>query len=222
MRLLFIILFAISTATYAQRTYRGLVVDSVTMAALPDVHVTIKNSSHGTFTNVSGIFTLSCGVTDTLILTAIGYMPTELPLLLEEEDLFIRMSEQTMVLPEITIKATRLYPNQIADRTHSALRKMDTYQALESPFTYFSKTEIEKRKLYRIVTENNKTQTYVQVVTDPDVKKIFMDDYELTDEEYYDLLAKFNESYKDIQDATNPDDIMEALHSYFTLRTVFR
>ena len=192
------------------------------MAALPDVHITIKNTSRGTFTDVSGIFTLRGDVTDTLVLTAIGYRSIALPLLLEEADLFIRMSEETKVLQEITVKATRLYPNQIADHTHAEPRKMVAYQALESPFTFFSRTEKEKRRLYRIVTENNKTQTYVQVVTDPDLKKIFMDDYELTDEAYYDLLAKFNETYHDIQYATDPDDIMEALHSYFRLHSIFR
>ncbi len=119
------------------------------------------------------------------------------------------------MLQEITIKATRLYPNQIADRTHSAPRKMDPFQALQSPFTYFSKTEKEKRQIYRFVEQSNKTQTYVQVITDPIVKEIFTKDYELSDEEYYDRLANFNQQYRSIQYATDPEVIMEALHAYF-------
>lgn len=193
-----------------------MVVDSVSMAALPNVHITVKHSDKGTYTNASGIFTLSLNVTDTLLFTSLGYEPQELALFLEEDVLFIRLREQVSMLQEITIKATRLYPNQIADRTHSAPRKMDPYQALQSPFTYFSKTEKEKRKIYRYVEESNKTQTYVQVITDPVVKEIFTKDYNLGDEEYYDRLAIFNQQYRSIQYATDPEVIMEALHSYFS------
>ena len=192
-----------------------MVVDSVSMAAISNVHITVKNSSKGTYTNASGIFTLSLNVTDTLLFTSLGYEPQELPLFLEEDVLFIRLREQVSMLQEITIKATRLYPNQIADRTHSAPRKMDPFQALQSPFTYFSKTEKEKRQIYRFVEQSNKTQTYVQVITDPIVKEIFTKDYELSDEEYYNRLANFNQQYRSIQYATDPEVIMEALHAYF-------
>lgn len=192
-----------------------MVVDSVTMAALSNVHITVKNSSKGTYTNASGIFTLNVNITDTLLFTSLGYQPQELALLLEEDVLFIRLREQVSMLQEITIKATRLYPNQIMDRTHTAPKKMSGYQALQSPFTYFSKTEKEKRQIYRFVEQSNKTQTYVQVITDPIVKEIFTKDYELTDEEYYDRLANFNQQYRSIQYATDPEVIMEALHSYF-------
>lgn len=194
-----------------------MVVDSVSMAALPNVNISVKNSSKGTYTNASGFFSLSVNATDTLLFTALGYVPLELPLLLEEDAIFIRLREQVSMLQEITIKATRLYPNQIMDRTHSAPRKMDGYQALQSPFTYFSKTEKEKRKIYRFVEESNKTQTYVQVITDPIVKEIFTKDYELSDEEYYNRLASFNQQYRSIQYATDPEVIIEALHAYFSL-----
>lgn len=181
-----------------------------------NVHITIKNSSKGTYTNTSGQFKIAATVADTLLFSSLGYTHLELPLLLEEDVLFLRMREQLQMLQEITIKATRLYPNEILNRTRAAPRKMEAYQALQSPFTYFSKTEKEKRKIYRYVEENNRTQTYVQVITDPVVKEIFTKDYELTDEEYFELLASFNQTYKTIQYATNPEDIMEALHTYFS------
>lgn len=194
-----------------------MVVDSVSMAALSNVHITVKNSAKGAYTNTSGLFALNARVTDTLLFTSLGYVPVELPLLLEEDALFIRLREQVSLLQEITIKATRLYPNQIADRTHSAPRKMDGYQALQSPFTYFSKTEKEKRKIYRFVEESNKTQTYVQVIIDPIVKEIFTKEYELSDQEYYDGLAIFNQQQRNIHYSTDPEVIMEALHAYFSL-----
>ncbi|GCC53583.1 hypothetical protein SanaruYs_38280 [Chryseotalea sanaruensis] len=185
------------------------------MAGMSGVYVSIKGSAKATVTNQSGLFTLIATPVDTLIFSYLGYITLELPLFLEEDALFIRMREQTRMLQEIVIKATRLYPNEILDRTRVAPRKMDSYQALQSPFTYFSKTEKEKRKVYRYVEESNKTQTYIQVITDPVVKEIFTKDYELSEEEYYELLASFNQRYRMIQYATNPEDIMEALHAYF-------
>jgi hypothetical protein len=192
-----------------------MVVDSASLSALHHVNISIKGSDKGTFTNASGVFTINASPVDTLVFTFLGYASLELPLFIEEDVLFIRMREQVKMLQEITVKATRLYPNEIVNRTKEAPRKMSAYQALQSPFTYFSKVEKEKRKIYRYVEESNRTQTYVQVITDPVVKEIFTKDYNLTDEEYFDLLAKFNERYKEISYATSPEDIMEALHAYF-------
>jgi CarboxypepD_reg-like domain len=213
---LFLLLIITSLNLNAQqRSYRGIVVDSVTMVGMSGVYVAVKGSAKATVSNQSGLFTLAATSTDTLVFSYVGYLTIELPLFLEEDALFIRMREQTQMLQEIVIKATRLYPNEILDRTRVAPRKMAGYQAAESPFTYFSKTEKEKRKIYRYVEESNKTQTYIQVITDPVVKEIFTKDYDLSDEEYYELLASFNQRYRTIQYATNPEDIMEALHAYF-------
>jgi hypothetical protein len=211
--LLFILAFAFSLS--AQKLFRGMVVDSSSLTALHHVNITIKGSNRDAFTNASGVFTINASPVDTLVFTFLGYAPVELPLFLEEDALFIRMREQIKMLQEITVKATRLYPNEIINRTKEAPRKMSTYQAFQSPFTYFSKIEKEKRKIYRYIEESNRTQTYVQVITDPVVKEIFTKNYNLSEEEYYALLARFNEHYREISYATDPEDIMEALHSYF-------
>lgn len=213
--LIFTLFFLVNLNLSAQQSYRGIVVDSVSMAAMSGVYVSIKGSAKATVTDADGLFTLRATSVDTLVFSYMGYVTLELPLFFEEDALFIRMREQTRLLQEIVIKATRLYPNEIIDRTKTAPRKMAAYQAAESPFTYFSKTEKEKRKIYRYVEESNKTQTYVQVITDPVVKDIFTKDYNLSEEEYYELLAVFNQQYKSIQYATDPEDIMEALHAYF-------
>ncbi len=202
--------------TQAQQTYRGIVVDSATLGGVPNVLVSIRNTQKGVYTNATGNFTLRATAFDTLVFSMLGFKTIELPLFMEEDALLIRLSENIKMLSEITIQATRLYPNEIANRTRHGPRKMATYQALESPFTYFSKTEKEKRKIYRYLEESNKTQTFVQVITDPVVKEIFTNDYDLTDEEYYELLAQFNQTYTSMAYATNPDDIMEALHAYFS------
>jgi hypothetical protein len=85
----------------------------------------------------------------------------------------------------------------------------------ESPFDYFWKLEREKRKLTRVIEENNRTQTFRQVITDPDVKKIMMEDHHINEETYYSLIEQFNIQHPAVHYFTDPDAIMEALHGFF-------
>ena len=92
---------------------------------------------------------------------------------------------------------------------------MSALQGVISPIDYFWKLEREKRKLARIVEENNKAQTYVQVITDPVVKDIMMKAYSLTELVYYERLALFNQQYASISYSSDPEEIMESLHAFF-------
>ena len=145
----------------------------------------------------------------------LGYQPVELPLLFEEDVMLIRKSEQVRLLNEITIRATRLYPNEIVNRTKIAPKRMSAIEGVFSPFDYFWKLEREKRKLARIVEENNKAQTYIQVINDPVVKDIMMKAYDLTELTYYERLAVFNQQNTSISYSTDPEEIMESLHEFF-------
>jgi hypothetical protein len=203
----------------AQKIYRGIVVDSASLANLRDVHILVKHEGRGTTTNSSGSFLISVKPTDTLVFSAIGYHSFELPLMFEEDALFILLRENTLLLSEVTISAKRLYPNKIEDRTKVAPKKLPTIAAFASPFDYFWKLEREKRKLFRVVEENNRTQTFRQVITDPDVKSILMKDYELTENTYYQLVADFNQQHAAVHYFTDPDAIMEALHTFFEKAT---
>jgi hypothetical protein len=214
-RLLFLVFLFVSNTLVAQKIYRGIIVDSATLANLRDVHISLKNRGRGTTTNSSGSFLISAKATDTLVFSAIGYHSLELPLLFEEDALFILLRENTLLLNEITISAKRLYPNKIEDRSKVAPKKLDPMAAFISPFDYFWKLEREKRKLFRVVEENNRTQTFRQVITDPDVKEILMKDYEVTENTYYQLIAEFNQQHAAVHYFTDPDAIMEALHTFF-------
>lgn len=189
--------------------------DSAKLTNLSDVHVSVKHSGRGTITNTSGSFLISAKPTDTLLFSVIGYKLLELPLLFEEDALFILLVENTLLLNEITIRATRLYPNKINDRTKIKPRTMTSLDGFISPITYLSKLEREKRKLLRVVEENNRTQTFRQVITDPDVKEILMRDYEVSEEIYYHTIENFNLQHAAVHYFTDPDAIMEALHSFF-------
>jgi hypothetical protein len=125
------------------------------------------------------------------------------------------MREDRIFLNEVIIKSTRLYPNKIEERTKTAPRKMSGLDGVISPFDYFSGLEREKRKLTKIVEENNRTQTYRQVITDPDVKDILMKEYDVNEVTYYHTLMRFNQQQGHVHYYSDPDAIMEALHSFF-------
>lgn len=209
----------IAQSICAQKLYRGIVVDSASMNNLPGVHVAVKHGAKVTSTDLNGVFVVYANPTDTLMISYVGYLTTEIPLLFQEETLFILLRENKILLSEVVIKAKRLYPNKIEDRTRVKPRTMSGIQGMVSPFDYFWKLEREKRKLSRVIEENNKTQTYVQVVTDPDVREIMKKEYELTDEAYYNLLVEFNRLHRSVHYYTDEDGIMEELHRFFEFHT---
>ncbi len=199
----------------AQKLYTGIVVDSAKLTNLPGAHVSVKHSGKITSTSVSGSFMIYASPMDTLVFSSVGYITLELPLLFAEDAVFVLMREDRIFLNEVIIKSTRLYPNKIAERTKTAPRTMSKLQGFESPFDYFWKLEREKRKLSKIVEENNRTQTYRQVITDPDVKEILMNEYDVDENTYYQTLVMFNQQQSHVHYFTDPDAIMEALHSFF-------
>jgi len=199
----------------AQRAYRGIVADSATLENLPDVHIGIKNSGKGVITNSRGGFLIYAIPSDTLIFTGLGYKTLVFPLLFEEDAILILMQENILLLSDVVIRSKRLYPNVIEDRTHQSPKTLDPINAFTSPFDYFWKLEREKRKLSKLVVENNLTQTYRQVMADPDVRHIMMETYGISEEKYYALLVQFNQQFSPVQYFTDPDSIMEALHEFF-------
>lgn len=201
---------------YGQTIYRGIVVDSATVTVLGDVHVKIKNSARGVTTNEHGIFSIEAHSTDTLLFTRVGYVYFELPLLFEETALFVRLSEQVNVLKEITISATRLNPSTITRSPRKLPTPMSGAAGIFSPIDYFSRWQKEKRKLLKFIQESDRTITYLQVVSDQETRELFMEEYELNEEQYYDLLAKFNQQSGNIQYSTDPNEIKTSLKSFLS------
>lgn len=213
---MFFVLFCCAALpSVSQKIFRGIVIDSASFEELPGVVIQVKGTERRAITFTTGNFTIAASPHETLIFTMLGYHPVELPLLFEEDVMLIRLSEQILLLDEVTIKATRLYPNEIINRTKVAPKRMTALQGITSPFDYFWKLEREKRKLARIVEENNKAQTYVQVITDPIVKEIMMKTYGITELVYYERLAVFNQQHATISYSTDPEEIMESLHAFF-------
>ncbi len=209
-----------SFTAVAQRKTRGIVIDSASLKALAGVHVRLKGSNHVAVTDRSGVFTLTTTLADTLLFTMVGYSNLELPLFLEEEDLMIRMSEKFQLLKEVTITGNRLYESQIIRSERRVPHKMSTADAFSSPWEYFSRGQKDKRKVVKLITENNRIKTYVQVINDQELREDIMFDHDITEVEYYNTLAKFNAQSSDVLYVTDPTIIIASLRSFF--KTVYR
>lgn len=213
----FIILFLfIGVTGFSQNRTRGIVVDSISLKALPGIHVRIKNKPGGTTTNAQGVFILPTTPADTLVLTFVGYYKLELPLLFEEEDILIRMSEKAVLLDEVTITANRILPSEIV-RTKRTMPTavMEKGQGFSSPIDYFSKWQKEKRKMVKFINENDRIKTYVEVINDQLLRESIMDEHELSENVYYNLLAKFNEQNRLLTYSKDPIEIADALQAFF-------
>jgi hypothetical protein len=218
--LVILLLTLLLSEAAAQTTFRGMVIDSVTVDALPGVHVKIKNSAKGTITDAQGVFVIQAQRTDTLLLTLVGYHTLEIPLLLEEDAMILRLRENVTMLKGITISSTRLQANTVTRTARVNVPKpLANASPVTSPFDYFSRWQREHRKLQRLIRENDRTITYLRVVSDQEIRESMMEQFELTENRYYDLLAQFNEQSGDLKYSRDPEEIVSALKSFLKQAT---
>lgn len=214
---LLILLLAGCFQVRAQNVYRGIVADSITLNNMAGVFINVKGTNRVSISTNDGTFVIAAKPVDTLIFRMMGYKSLLLPLLLQEDALFVLLSEDQIMLQGVVIRGWRLYPNKVQDRT---IEKPLTKSILTStgglgPIDYFFwKLERERRKLKKIVEEENKSQTYRQVIADPAVKDIMMKDHHINETTYYNLLAQFNVERRMVQYFTDPDAIMISLHKF--------
>ncbi|MEJ1241266.1 carboxypeptidase-like regulatory domain-containing protein [Chryseolinea sp. T2] len=213
--LTFCLFLFVSLPLCAQKLTHGIVVDSATLKALPGVHVRVKGKDVFAVTGSLGAFQIRSANTDTLVLTMVGYTTTLVPLLLEEEDLMIRMGERYQLLQEVTISGNRLFESDIVRTQRTAPRKMTTAEAFSSPWTYFSRDQKERRKVVKLINENDRIKTYIQVINDQETREDIMFDHDISETEYYSALALFNQQSQDVLYSTNPNEIIESLRDFF-------
>ena len=203
----------------AQKLIKGIVVDSVSFTNLQGVNVKVKNTNRGTSTNSSGIFTIIASEKDTLIFSFIGYSKAVLRVYLEDETMMVRMKEESILLKEVTIKDQGFHLNQKYAKsptlTTTKPLKAGSTSGVGVNFSYFSKLEKEKRKLVKVMADNDKVKIYLEVVNDPDLKSEVMQRFNITEEKYFDLLAIYNERNKEVTYSANSGLILNSLLSYF-------
>ena len=200
---------------FSQKMTHGIVVDSITLTSLQGVHVKVKNTDRVMVTNSKGEFFVITGAADTLILSHIGYVDLLIPLLFEEQDILIRLKERVFVLKEITITSTRLNPSEVARSVRTMPRKMSTADAFSSPWDYFTKGQRDRRKTVKLINENNRIRTYVEVIHDQLLREAIMQEFELTETEYFATLAEFNKQSADVLYSTDKEEIINSLRTFF-------
>ena len=213
------VLLVMSHLSYSQKLIKGIVVDSATLNNLQGVNVKVKNTNRGTSTNASGIFTILANEKDTLLFSSIGYGRAELRVYLDDETMFVRLVEQSILLKEVVIKDRGFHINQkyVKSPTLTTTKplKAGSSSGIGVNFAYFSKLEKEKRKLVKVMAENEKIKVYIEIVNDPDVKSEIMERHAITEEKFYDLLAIYNEKNKEVMYSSNSGIILNSLLSYY-------
>lgn len=224
--LTFLLLLSATTLSYSQKLIKGIVVDSASLNNLQGVNVKLKNSNRGTSTNASGIFTIVATEKDTLIFSFVGYARVVSPVYLEDETMFVRMHEESVILKEVVIKDRGFHINQkyVKSPTLTTTKPLKAAGFGSSGgvginFSYFSKLEKEKRKLVKVMAINEKVKAYIEIVNDPDVKSEIMERHSITEEKFYDLLAIYNETHKDVMYSSNSGLILNSLLSYYEKAT---
>lgn len=214
--LLLFFLLLVTTVSYTQKKTRIIVVDILTFKPLPAVFVQIKNTSRFMLVDTTGIFTINTKRNDTLVFSHVGYEKAVIPLLFEEDAILVRMSEKATVLNEVIISSRRLYPNEINPRKSTPPRAFTLGESINAPWDYFNKREKEKRTVARLMEENDRIRTFIEVITDPTVKEELIQDYGLSERRYYEILVKFNEQKFEVIYSNDADAIIKSLHEYFS------
>ncbi len=206
-----------------KKLVKGMVVDSLTLEALSGVHVLVRNSGMAAVSDQSGIFAIVAASNDTLTFSYVGYSRAIRTVDFNEEIMFVRLKNESLLLKEIVIRDTPLFgPSRyIHSPTLSTIKPLAASRGGVN-FAYFSKMEKEKRKLVAVIKELEAARMYIEIVTDPDFRYNMIRKYQLSEQRYYDLLAVFNQTHDAAIHSSNQSQILYALYEYFEYATLKR
>lgn len=223
-----LVLLLLSLAASGQKILKGIVVDSITLNGIPNVSVRILGAGYGTITNANGVFSIRVKLTDTLAFSSVGYIRTVEPVGIDDEVMFIKMSQDVIMLKEVTV-----YGRPEAEKKELPslkLRSKSTPWGGAIPggggaglnLDFFSKREREKRKLEKLKTELASTQTYVEIVTNLELIQELKDRYSLSDSTFYKILTHFNEEHQEVTHSGNQSTIITSLFAFFEAEVRYR
>ena len=202
-------LLLLSVAATAQEVIKGIVMDSATFSPLPYVNVRVKNQSRGTTSDDQGNFSLVSFRSDTLVFTFIGYQDVVVPLT-DWEPSIIRMSEKRTMLSPVLIRSTAINPYEgLFDDQNALLKKK------KIPF-YYARYRKEKIKVGWLLAENKRVQNYVDLMIKDDQMKLrLMKAYSLSEDRFYQILARFNEENVDVMYYITIAELTSLMDNFF-------
>lgn len=223
------LLFLLPFAAFGQTLVTGMVADSASFAPLTAVSIQVKGKTHGAISDARGFFKIQVSESDTLLFSMVGYNSKMLSVARLRTSPVVYLAEETRMLKTIEINADVLIPG--LDQM-----KIENWQ---NPSLGFSKTpgfqgietfgpgyvmrgggdlngDREKRKLKEIQKINDKAGIYIELVNSDEVKGKFMKDFSLTEDEYYRLLATFNQKNQDIIYELGKEEVTSLLFRFFS------
>lgn len=206
-----------------------MVADSTTMQSLPNVNIKTKNSSALAVSDIRGHFSITVSDDDTLVFSMVGYYSKTISAKLVKEVVIIFMTEEQKILNPVVIDSEVIIPwlkklppeSPWRNTTHNiggmdppGFQGIPTFgpgYVLRGAISRHSKYEKERKKLKKVQAENYNSMGYVELVNSPEVKDKIMKDYNLTEAEYYRILAAFNEKNKDFIYELEPNEVISLL-----------
>jgi hypothetical protein len=213
-RILLLLFVFACCSVKGQELIHGMVADSATFAPLPYVNVLIKGKSKGTISDTHGNFRLVASSIDTLVFSFVGYNTTEIPLH-DWESGIVLLGEKSTMLKTITIEDRRLDPyGDMFDEENELLQERNK----KLPF-YYTRAKKQKVLINRLELENIRVKTYVEVIIqNEDNKRRLIETYQLTEKEYYDILADFNAKHYTVMYYLTAGELISLVNNFYSAR----
>jgi hypothetical protein len=219
--------------SWGQITLNALVADSASLKPIAFVTVRITNSFRGTITNEQGYFAMDVSEKDTLNFSIIGYHSKKLTARELQKTSVVYLSQAVQMLQIIEFNGLINISSMLPKLDAPSAYQNSTYspqsdRPVVTGFQGFQtfgpgyiarggdlKPSKEERKLEKIKKENAFAKGYVTLVNDPQVKDTLVQKYSLTETQYYDYLAKFNQKNKDFIYQLADDEVVRLIFLYF-------
>jgi hypothetical protein len=232
-RSFFLVFICCGLTTHAQTVVNGMVADSATLLPLANVNVVIQNKPDGTVSTAHGYFSLNVSDSDTVFFSRVGYHILRYPVKKLKEQVVIYMREEKRVLNEIVITPEFKIPglpiipkeshfiNPTQTKAYNETPGVPTMQTFGLGYTFkgvisrFTKYEKERKKLPRLKAQNQKAKGYTSVMSDPELKADIMKVYNVSENEFYRILALFNEKNRDSIYELGANDLISFLYLFF-------
>jgi hypothetical protein len=215
-----------------QITLHALVADSATLKPISFATVRLNNSFRGTITNEQGYFVLTVSEpADSITFSIVGYNSKKAAARDIENSPVVYLSQAVQILKTIDFTGAierpswmpkpddkNVYNNNTPHRDRFETPSFQGLQTFGPGHTWgFGdlKPSKEEKKLMQIKKENQNAKGYVALVNDPEVKDKLIKEYALTETQYYDHLAKFNEKNKDFIFQLDDTEVVRLIFLYF-------
>ena len=217
-----LVAIALPSLVFGQVHISGIVVDSMSFKSLPNVHIKVKRTQNGIVSDENGFFQITARPFDTLVFSTVGYFPFEFPVLTDEEDILIMMSEEVTYLQSVLVTGTMIQSPLIREKKETVMRKPNPLPLASGSgiaFDYFTKAQREKRKLLKLITANDRVMVYTHIITDPDFKEAMMRKHGLSEDGYYELILSFNVTGIELVEWKEEEEVTKILEAYFCQQT---